>query len=284
MPATATSAIALPDDHPGVSDARYRARRDIIAAIGAAYESGQPIPDVPYTEQEDAVWRLVSAELATKHERLAVRAYLDGAARLDLRRDRVPQLAEVSDDLHALTGFRIEPVPGLVPARTFYGALADRRFLSSQYIRHHSVPFYTPEPDVIHEVIGHANGLANAELADLYEAAGGASRRSTTDAAHEFFSRVFWFTMEFGVAWEGDELRTYGAGILSSFGELDVFRAAEIRPFDIVAMGTQQYDITQYQPVLFAGSTFAEVVDHLGEFFVTFDDEAYQRLTGRPAA
>jgi phenylalanine-4-hydroxylase len=201
-----------------------------------------------------------------------------------LRTDHVPQLREVSADLAALTGFRIEPVPGLVPTRVFYGALDDRRFLSSQYIRHHSVPFYTPEPDIIHEIIGHANGLAHAGMADLYEAAGGASRRAASDAAHEFFSRVFWFTLEFGLVWEQGELRTYGAGLLSSYGELDRFRAAEVRPFDIVTMGTTSYDITQYQPLLFAAASFEELLDSLGGFFASYDDDAYERLTGRPAA
>ena len=176
-----------------------------------------------------------------------------------------------------LTGFRLEPVPGLVPTRTFYGALAERRFLSTQYMRHHSVPFYTPEPDIVHELVGHANMLASPMFAALYQAAGLASRRATTPAALEFFSRVFWFTLEFGVLWEGGELRTYGAGLLSSFGELEVFRDAQTRPLDIAAMGTLDYDITQYQPVLFAGSSFNEVVDVAGAFFESFDDEVAQK-------
>ena len=115
-------------------------------------------------------------------------------------------------------------MPGLVPTRTFYGSLAERRFLSTQYVRHPSVPLYTPEPDIVHEVIGHANMLASPVFADLYELAGQASRRAESPEALEFFSRVFWFSVEFGVVWEGGELRTYGAGILSSFGELDAFR------------------------------------------------------------
>ena len=115
-------------------------------------------------------------------------------------------------------------------------------------MRHPSVPLYTPEPDIIHEVIGHANFLASQRMADLYQAAGQASRRTETDAGLDFFSRVFWFSIEFGVLWEGGELRTYGSGILSSSGELDRFREAEIRPFDLRAMGTQPYDITVYQP------------------------------------
>jgi len=271
-------AVDLAADHPGASDPEYRARRDAIAEVGAAYRPGDPIPDVVYAPEEDALWALVSGELAAKHEGYAVREYVDAAARLDLPRDRVPQLREVSTRLDALTGFRMRPVPGLVPTREFYGSLADRTFCSTQYVRHHSVPLYTPEPDVVHELVGHANMLASPSFADLYQLAGEASQRAETDAAHEFFSRVFWFSFEFGVAWEAGELRTYGAGLLSSFGELDAFRRAEIRDFDIVAMGTTPYDITVYQPLLFAGRSMSHVVDELGSFLSSYDDDRYLEL------
>jgi phenylalanine-4-hydroxylase len=263
----APAAVDLPADHPGVSDSAYRARRAAIAAVGAAYRPGDPVPDVAYAAEEDAVWRTVSSELAATHATLACEAYRAGASRLDLPRDRVPQLREVDARVHALSGFHIQPVPGLVPTRTFYGALAARRFLSTQYVRHHSVPFYTPEPDIIHEIIGHANMLASPTLADLYQRAGKASLRATSESALERFSRVFWFTLEFGVVWEDDELRAYGAGLLSSYGELQVFRDAEIRDFDPEEMGTLDYDITRYQPVLFAARSFASMVDELGSFF-----------------
>jgi phenylalanine-4-hydroxylase len=259
----------LPADHPGVSDSDYRARRASIAEVGRRYRPGQPIPDVTYTPDEDAVWRTVSTELALEHRDLACAEYRWGAARLDLPRDRVPQLREVDDRVRSLTGFGIQPVPGLVPTRDFYGALAARRFLSTQYVRHHSVPFYTPEPDIIHEIIGHANMLASPVFADLYERAGRASRRADDDAL-EFFSRVFWFSLEFGVLWEDGQLRAYGAGLLSSYGELQAFRQAEIRPLDIEAMGTLAYDITHYQPVLFAAGSFDEMVAVLGQFFDTY--------------
>src|SRR6202035_3607540 len=121
-------------------------------------------------------------------------------------------------------------------------------------------PFYTPEPDIIHEIIGHANMLASPAFADLYERAGRASLRATDDDALEFFSRVFCFSLEFGVLWEDGQLRAYGAGLLSSYGELQAFRQAEIRPLDIEAMGTLAYDITHYQPVLFAAGSFDEMV------------------------
>ena len=204
---------------------------------GAAYQAGEPIPDVEYTAEEDDVWRTVSSELAGQHRAHACHEYRLGAERLVLATERVPQLREVDAHVHALTGFHIRPVPGLVPTRDFYGALADRTFLSTQYVRHHSVPFYTPEPDLVHEIIGHANMLASPTFADLYMEAGRASRRTTSDEAMEFFSKVFWFTLEFGVVWEDDDLKAYGAGLLSSYGELCAYRSAEVRPWDLHRWG-----------------------------------------------
>jgi phenylalanine-4-hydroxylase len=263
-------------------DREYRARRDAIAATSARYQPGQPIPDVAYTDAEHGVWRTVSAHLGPEHEQYACAEYRRAAARLDLPTDQVPQLSLVNERLQRLSRFAIAPVPGLVPVRTFYGSLAERCFLSTQYVRHPSVPLYTPEPVIIHEVIGHANFLASERMADLYEAAGRASRRTETEGALDFFSRVFWFSIEFGVLWEGGEVRTYGSGILSSFGELDHFREAQIRPFDLRAMGTQPYDITVYQPVLFAARSFDHAFDELLAFFTAYDDEMYGRLALDP--
>ncbi len=121
--------------------------------------------------------------------------------------------------------------------------------------------------------------LASPRLADLYEAAGRASRRATSDEALDFFSRVFWFTLEFGVVHEGGEVLAYGAGLLSSYGEIQEFHRAEIRPWDLVAMGTTDYDITRYQPVLFAADGFEQVLDELGAFFDDYDDDTHRRLT-----
>jgi len=279
MAVVSTATLELRSDHPGFSDAAYRERRAAIARAGRDYRDGDPVPEVTYTAEEDALWRLVSSELAAKHRRVACAEYLAGSARLVLPADKVPQLREVDARLRELTGFRIRPVPGLVPARDFYASLAGRTFMSTQYIRHHSVPFYTPEPDVIHEIIGHANMLASGALATLYEKAGGASIRSSTPEALEFFSRVFWFTLEFGVVRESGEVKAYGAGLLSSYGELDAFRDAERRPWDIVAMGTLDYDITRYQPVLFAAESTGQILTELGDFFARYDDAMFAQLT-----
>jgi phenylalanine-4-hydroxylase len=265
----------LPTDHPGFSDPEYRARRERIAAVGAAYRPGEPIPDVAYTAEEDEVWWLVSGQLAAEHQAHACREYRRGAARLLLPAERVPQLREVDERVYALTGFHIRPVPGLVPTRDFYGALAERTFLSTQYVRHHSVPFYTPEPDLVHEIVGHANMLASPSLASLYMEAGRASCRTTSPEALEFFSRVFWFTLEFGLVHEKGDLKAYGAGLLSSYGELEAYRRADIRPWELLPMGTLEYDITRYQPVLFAASSFDRLVGELGDFFRGYDEAWY---------
>jgi phenylalanine-4-hydroxylase len=266
---------SLPDDHPGVHDPVYRQRRAAIALAGSGYRPGYPIPDVDYSPEEDDLWRIVSTELAAKHADYACKEYLVGAERLVLPTTRVPQLKEVDERVAALTGFRIQPVPGLVPTRDFYGALARRTFFSTQYVRHHSVPFYTPEPDIIHEIIGHANMLANDIFADLYESAGRASLRAKSDEALEFFSRVFWFTLEFGVVMERGEAKAYGAGLLSSFGEIDTFRQVDLQEWDLAKMGDLSYDITHYQPILFRARSFTELVSELNGFFNEFDEAVF---------
>ena len=266
--------VQLADDHPGVGDPVYRARRNSIAALALAWAPGDLVPHAQYTAEEHEVWQQVSRELAVLHERLACREYRDGAERIHLPADRIPQLDEVTSAVEPLTGFRYVPAAGLVPLREFYGSLADGCFHSTQYIRHHSVPLYTPEPDVVHEVVGHGNCLASDRFARLYRAAGGAARRVTTPQALEFVSKVFWFSLEFGVVREEGEVRTYGAGLLSSYGEIQQIARADLRPLDIARMGVQTYDITHYQPLLFCAESFDEIEDVVGVFFDTVDDDS----------
>jgi phenylalanine-4-hydroxylase len=281
-PVTQTEAgdviVHLGADHPGFKDAEYRERRNAIAASAIAWEPGTPPLPIDYSDSENEVWRLVSAELAVKHERYAVREYRDAKALVALPEDRVPQLADVSAQLLPLSGFAYEPAPGLVDLRTFYGSLGRGAFLSTQYVRHPSQPLYTPEPDIIHEVIGHANMLGSPRFAALKRAAGEATMRVESDAALAMIADVFWFTLEFGVMYEEGELRAYGAGILSSYGEIEEFRSMEIRPLDIKAMATAEYDITSYQPVLFGAASFGELEDVVGGFFATVDDDTPARM------
>ncbi len=284
--------VHLADDHPGAHDPEYRARRNEIAAPALAWRPGDPVPRVEYTDSENEIWATVCRELAPKHERLACRAFRDAKAALDLPCERVPQLDEVTEGLQPLTGFSFYPAAGLVPLDEFYGSLADRVFHSTQYLRHPSGPLYTPEPDIVHEVIGHGNLLADPRIADVKRLAGEAARRCETPESLQYLADVFWFTIEFGVMWEEGELRCYGAGLLSSYGEIEEFRGAEVRPVDFHEMATLDYDITHYQPILFAVDGMSELTESVGGFFAAFDDDTPARLAAaarggsrfRPAA
>ena len=276
--------VHLDAGHPGANDPQYRARRNEIATAALAWSPGDPAPVIDYSGREQEVWRIVCRELAPKHERYACRAFRDAVRALSLPNHRIPQLDEVTAALEPLTGFHYVPAAGIVPVKEFYGCLADREFHSTQYVRHPSAPLYTPEPDLIHEVIGHGNLLADPEFAELNRLAGEAARRAETEEGVQYVADVFWFTIEFGILWEQGELRAYGAGILSSYGEIEEFREMEIRPLDFHQMGTIEYDITHYQPVLFAAESKAHLVDELGAFFAGFTDETPERLARQAAA
>jgi phenylalanine-4-hydroxylase len=270
--------VELASDHPGACDPAYRERRNHIAARAVAWRPGDPLPRIEYEEAEHEVWRIVSRELAPKHEKYACREFREAAHALALPTDRIPQLDEVSAGLEPLTGWRYHAAAGLVPLREFLGSLGERIFHSTQYIRHGAMPLYTPEPDLIHEVIGHGNLLASPRFAAIKREAGRAAQRVETDAALQFLADVFWFTIEFGVLREEGEVRAYGAGILSSYGEIEEFRGADLRPLDLLEMGTIEYDITHYQPILFCADGMGELESVVGGFFERFDDDTPARL------
>jgi phenylalanine-4-hydroxylase len=258
--------VQLDPDHPGFRDPEYRARRNAIAQIALEYKPGTRIPDAPYTEEEHRLWQTVWDVLEPQHQRHACAEYLGCVERLDLPRKRIPQMREVSAKVQALSGFRLEPVAGLVEPRVFLESLADGVFLSTQYIRHHSTPLYTPEPDVVHELAGHAMLLASEPLAELNRLVGEAVRRATSAEALDRLARVYWFTVEFGVVCEAGEVRAYGTGLLSSAGELQAMQQAELRPFDLEAASRQDFDPTNYQPLLFCADSFESMYRTLRDY------------------
>lgn len=209
--------VELDPDHPGFRDPEYRARRNAIAQLALDYAPGDPLPEVGYTERDHGVWQAVWQSLEQAHPKHACREYLERSALLNMPKDRIPQLAEISAQTETLSGFRLEPVAGLVHPRVFLTCLGEGIFLSTQYIRHHSVPLYTPEPDVVHELIGHAAMLASDNFVRLTRLIGQAARDANDDEL-ERLGRVYWFTIEFGVLRENGALKAYGAGLLSSAG------------------------------------------------------------------
>ena len=260
--------VQLDPDHPGFRDSEYRRRRNQIAQIAMKYQPGDPIPDAPYTEDEHQVWSVIWKALGPAHRQHACAEYLQAIERLDFPDDRIPQLREVNERVRAISGFRLEPVAGLVQPRVFLENLADGVFLCTQYIRHHSTPLYTPEPDVVHEIVGHGVTLACPRLAELNRLFGKAVKRTSSADRLEQLSRVYWFTIEFGVLRENGSVKAYGTGLLSSAGEMEEMHEAELRPLEVNAASFQEYDPTHFQPILYCADSFESLYQTLREFLM----------------
>ena len=267
-PADRNRIVQLSSDHPGFRDLEYRARRNRIAQLAFSYQPGAEIPEAPYSKEEHQVWRAVWAALEPAHQAHACSEYQTSVQRLAFAPDRIPQLREVNEKVQAISGFRLEPVAGLVEPRVFLESLASGTFLCTQYIRHHSTPLYTPEPDVVHEIIGHAVTLASPRLAEINRLFGKAVKRTSSLEALNRLSRVYWFTIEFGVLREQGSLKAYGTGLLSSAGELEAMHKAELRPLDLEAASRHEYDPTHFQPILFCANSFETMYELLREFLV----------------
>lgn len=246
--------------------------------MATGYVRGDPIPAIDYTAQEDDTWRIVRTALAQRHRTHATREFLAASAQLNALVDHVPQLQQISDRLHTLTGFRLQPVGGMAPFRDFRASLADSYFQSTQYVRPPDTPLYSTEPDILHEIIGHCAALADERLAALYRLAGHAVVRVRTDEALDFLGRLFWFVFECGVLYQAGEVKVYGATLTSSVGEIDHLPQATIRPLDLVSIGTAEYDIARYQDLFFAAGSLTEIEDVVGDFLATCDDEAIAKL------
>ncbi len=173
--------------------------------------------------------------------------------------------------LKELSNFRLAPIEGLVETRGFLSWLSYRTMLCTQYIRHPSRPEYTPEPDIVHEAIGHIPMFTNRNFADFSQFIGHGARIATDEQLEEL-GRLYWFTVEFGLIEENGELKAYGAGLLSSFGELENAFGGDVerRPFDLKKVIKSEYDYSHMQPVLYVIPSYAELKEETQKYIESF--------------
>ncbi|MBK8465631.1 MAG: phenylalanine 4-monooxygenase [Chloracidobacterium sp.] len=258
-------------DHPGASDPEYRKRRDYIASLAKRFRETGEITDVDYTDEEQGIWQHVATRLEELHQKHASPFYLQAKRDLGITTERIPQLSEMNRRLKELTGFRLAPIEGLVETRGFLSWLSYRTMLSTQYIRHHSRPEYTPEPDIVHEAIGHIPMFTNANFADFSQFIGHGARIAN-DKQLEELGRLYWFTVEYGMVEHEGEIKAYGAGLLSSYGELEhsFTDNVERRPFDLEEVINTPYDYSDMQPVLYVIRSYAELKAVTKKYIETF--------------
>eukprot|EP00331_Platyophrya_macrostoma_P018755 CAMPEP_0176472304 /NCGR_PEP_ID=MMETSP0127-20121128/41671_1 /TAXON_ID=938130 /ORGANISM="Platyophrya macrostoma, Strain WH" /LENGTH=436 /DNA_ID=CAMNT_0017867163 /DNA_START=144 /DNA_END=1454 /DNA_ORIENTATION=+ len=254
--------------HPGFHDEAYKARRRAIAASARGHRHGMKIPRMEYTEQEKATWTAVYDNLfhlfpthACKQFNSTLPLFAENAG---FCRTELPQLQDVSDYIESQTGFTIRPVAGLLSSRDFFNALAFRIFFSTQYIRHHSQPLYTPEPDIVHEIIGHVPMMADPDFADFCQKIGFASLGASDEVIEEL-GRCYWYSVEFGLCKQGGHVRAYGSGILSSAGELQycLSKEPQLLPWDPFVAAKMPFPITKYQPTYFVAEDFRDAAKKL---------------------
>ena len=251
--------LELEAGHPGLGDTAYVERRKKLFALCRRHRLenlGPPLID--YTAEETRIWRDVSPKLDELHQKHASRIYLAAKRTLGISQTEIPQLRLLSERVNQETRMHLVPAEGPLPYRSFYSYIAKRGFPVTQFIRHGSHPEFTPEPDMIHDCLGHVPPLMNQDYAELLTLIGLAVVTTTDPAQVLALKRFSWFSIEFGLIEEEGQTRVFGAGILSSTGEIPFSLSADVvrRPFVTDEVIATDYDPSRMQDHLFIIPSF----------------------------
>lgn len=255
----------------------------------AAQDAAPPSPDwtidqnwAAYTAEEHGVWKTLYERQSRLLPGRVCDQYLDCIKQMPITADEIPDFRRVNDLLMKHTGWQIVAVPGLVPDDVFFTHIANRRFPAGQFIRSKHKLDYLQEPDIFHDVFGHAPMLMNPAIADFMQAYGQGGLKALERGILPFISRLYWYTIEFGLVQQKDGIRIYGAGISSSFTESQYCLEDESPHrlgFDLERVMLTDYRIDDLQKSYF-------VLDELDDLFALAQidfDPIYERICNKLA-
>jgi len=214
-----------------------------------------------YSDEDQAVWRLLAERQSKLAERFACAEFVDGLRTLGIG-DTIPDFHAVNERLEKLTGWKVVGVPGLIPDAVFYDHLAHRRFPVTVWIRERSELDYLVEPDLFHDFFGHVPLLSNPVFADYMQRYG--QRAMEAGAQIDRLARLYWYTVEFGLIRTANGLKIYGAGILSSAREIEhaiESTAVERLPFEAATVMRRPYEIDKLQNTYFVLDDFRQLFE-----------------------
>ncbi len=249
---------------------------------GAAADWTIPQNWSAYTEVEHQTWNTLYERQMKILPGRASEAFLRGLDALNLNAGGIPDFEVINPKLQALTGWTVVCVPGLVPDEVFFEHLANRRFVSGQFIRKPDQLDYLQEPDIFHDVFGHVPMLTDPDFAAYMEAYGKGGQRAASLGMLPNLARLYWYTVEFGLMQEAGGLRIYGAGIVSSATE-SVFSLEDPSPnrlgFDLERVMKTLYRIDDFQQVYFVIDSIEQLKRETLQDF----GPIYDRLQGAEA-
>lgn len=239
------------------------AQDTFIRPEGAADDWTVPQDWGAYTPAEHATWDHLFERQAKMLPDRVVPEFIEGLDILRMTKPGIPDFDELSERLMKATGWQVVAVPGLVPDRLFFEHLANRRFVAGRFIRTPEQIDYLQEPDIFHDIFGHVPLLANPVFADYMQAYGEGGLRADGMDAIDHLARLYWYTVEFGLIRQKDELKLYGAGIVSSYGE-SLFALDDPSPnrigFDLKRLMRTKYRIDDYQQSYFVIDSFEDLL------------------------
>jgi len=214
-----------------------------------------------YTEEDFAVWKGLYEKQMYNLQGKVVDEFNQGIVHLNFNADEIPNFEKINNKLLALTGWSIKTVPNLAEADLFFEQLSKRRFTSTCWLRSMEEFDYLQEPDMFHDVFAHVPMLCNKKYTDFFHKIGQLATSFHNQEAVKMLQRLYWYTIEFGVLQTKDDLKIYGAGIISSVGEINnVYGGlAQIKPFNIQEVLYTPFEIDKVQPLYFYIESFDQL-------------------------